>query len=194
TTKAVGKGTGLGLTTVYGIVEQQGGHIALSSQPDLGSTFQIYLPTIQKKETRPARAGKVMSPTGSETLLFVDDEEEIVTMAKKGLEQLGYRVHAQIDVRSAIELFRDQPEAYDLVVADQTMPGMTGDKLVGELRKIRPDIPVIICTGNAEIFSPQFVRERGINAVATKPYTPQNLGLLMRDVLDGLKCEDGGSG
>ncbi len=183
TTKGPGEGTGIGLAVVKGIVESHGGKIAVDSQLGKGSTFTLYLPGSKNERTavQPAEAEKL--PTGSERILFVDDELAIAKLGKQLLESLGYAVETRTSSMEALELFRAKPDMFDVVISDMTMPKMTGDKLALEMMKIRPDIPIILCTGYSKKLSGQSVAEIGIKALAYKPIVKADLAKTVRKVL-----------
>ena len=186
TTKAVGEGTGMGLAVVHGIVENYGGQITVNSTIGKGTTFSIYLP-ITKKRKAHTPSEKEDLPLGNENILFVDDEAPIAKMGSKALEQLGYSVITRTSSVEALELFRSKPQAFDLVISDMTMPNMTGDKLAGELMKIRPDISVILCTGYSKKISEESAADIGIKALVYKPVVKADLAKTVRKVLDESK-------
>jgi PAS domain S-box-containing protein len=186
TTKGVGKGTGMGLAVVQGIVETHGGKIAVDSELGKGTVFSIYLPITQKSEDyRPHEEEKL--PSGTERILFVDDELPIAKMGSQTLERLGYQVAVRTASIEALELFRSKPNHFDMVITDMTMPNMTGDSLVIELMKIRPDIPVILCTGYSKKISDESASEMGIKAFIYKPVVKADLAKTVRKVLDEAK-------
>ena len=186
TTKGVGEGTGMGLALVHGIVESYGGKITVDSELGKGTVFSIYLPITKKSEGyRPYEEEKL--PPGTERILFVDDELPIAKMGSQILERLGYRVNVQTSSLEALELFRSNPGDFDLVISDMTMPNMTGDKLAVELMKIRPDIPVILCTGYSKKVSNESAAEIGVKAFAYKPIIKADLAKTVRNVLDQAK-------
>jgi len=186
TTKGVGKGTGMGLSVVQGIVETHGGKITVDSELGQGTVFSIYLPITQKSEDwRPYEEEK--PPSGTERILFVDDELPIAKMGSQILERLGYQVAVRTSSIEAMELFRSKPNHFDLVITDMTMPNMSGDKLAIELMNIRPDIPVILCTGYSKKISDVTASEIGIKAFAYKPIEKADLAKTVRKVLDEAK-------
>ena len=186
TTKGTGEGTGLGLAVVQGIVETYGGKITVDSILGKGTTFAIYLP-ITKKHTANLAYKSESLPTGAERILLVDDEGPIVKMNSELLERLGYSVTTRTSSIEAMELFRSKPEDFDLIITDMTMPNMTGDLLAIELIKIRPDIPVILCTGYSKKISEETASEIGINAFMYKPITMGDMAKTVRKVLDETK-------
>jgi len=174
----------LGLSVVHGIVKSYGGTITAHSEPRKGSTFHVYFPVVeQKKEVLETdESGPI--PTGNEHILFIDDEFPLVDLGKQMLEGLGYKVTTRTSSIEALELFKVKPGQFDLVIADMTMPNMTGEKLAIELMKIRSDIPVIICTGYSEYISEEKVNKIGIRAFIMKPLLMRELANIVRKVLD----------
>jgi len=186
TTKATGDGTGVGLATVNGIVKKYGGEIIVESEIEKGSTFSVYLPVTRKhQEHRPYQPKEI--PAGTERILFVDDEVPIAKMGGLLLESLGYTASIRTSSIEALELFRTKPNDFDLVITDMTMPNMTGDRLAIELMKIRPDIPVILCTGYNKKISDESASEMGIKAFVYKPIVKADLAKTVRKVLDEAK-------
>ena len=183
TTKEPGEGTGMGLAVVHGIVKGYGGEITVQSKMGKGTVFTVYLPVTKKHiHIKPYPVEEV--PLGTERILFVDDELPIVKMNKQALESLGYKVTIRTSSIEALEVFRSMPNDFDLVITDMTMPNMNGDKLAGELMKIRPDIPVIISTGYSKKISDERAAEIGIKAFAMKPISKAELAKTVRKVLD----------
>lgn len=170
TTKKPGQGAGMGLSVVLGIIKRHGGAISVTSEPGKGTTFFVLLPRVAEPsgiaETteRPIAAGKGR-------VLFVDDEDIQVRSIPPMLERLGYSVTAKTDAREALALFEERPDAYDLVITDQTMPRMTGDQLAVEMLRIRPGIPILLCTGFSEAIHEEEARAQGIAGFILKPFS-----------------------
>ncbi len=184
TTQDVGKGDGLGLSVVHGIAQDHGGAVFVDNQPGGGAVFTLFFPKASEKppaERKPT--GK--TPTGCETILFVDDEESIVNMAALMIGRLGYEVRTRRDPEAALALFRSDPQGFDLVISDMSMPRMTGITLFEKLREIRPDIPVILCTGHSAYIDPAKAETLGINGLVMKPVGGRELGLAIRKAIDG---------
>jgi len=198
TTKGHAEGTGLGLSVVHGIVRNHGGAITVSSKPGAGATFEVFLPRVERIWKDPGTKAEGSSPRGSESILFVDDEEGVVFAGKKMLERLGYRVITCRDGLDALDIFRADPEGFDLVITDQTMPRMTGTELARALMQIRSDIPVILCTGIGPNAEKALQRESeeiaGIREVALKPLDREDLAVLIRRVLKRSEEEQSGHG
>jgi PAS domain S-box-containing protein len=188
TTKDVGKGTGLGLAVVHGIVKSYRGAITVSSEPGKGTTFDIYLPRIDSVEA-PSEIEKIepLPIGGQERVLFVDDEKAIVEIGQRMLEHLGYEVVVRTSSIEALQLFRAQPDKFDLVITDMTMPNMTGEHLAQELMCIRPDIPVILCTGFSEHITKEKASALGICEFLMKPLVMKDLAKSARAAVDRRK-------
>jgi PAS domain S-box-containing protein len=183
TTKAVGEGSGLGLAVVHGILKRHEGAITVRSEAGEGTTFDVYFPMIEMARL-PADEVSANLPTGSESILLVDDEKAVAELGAKVLERLGYRVIVQTSPMEALDIFRSSPEDFDLIVSDYTMPLMTGTDLATEILKIEPQIPVILCTGFTERVTEKTIRDLGIMELAIKPLDTRQLAEVVRRVLD----------
>jgi PAS domain S-box-containing protein len=186
TTKEVGKGSGMGLAVVHGIVQSSGGFINVESEPGKGTTFRVYFPVVAAEQTAEA-AGKECGPLpgGTERILVIDDEERIVALQKAVLTRLGYQVTAMTDSRSALALFLSAPEDFDLIVTDQTMPVIPGSELSERIVQARPDMRIILCTGYSSMISEDKARQIGIKRFLMKPVSGTLLARIVREVLDG---------
>lgn len=184
TTKGPGEGTGMGLSVVHGIVANHGGSIGVRSKPGVGTTFEVFIPRIDHApESNESEACEPL-PVGTEQILLVDDEEIIVEMEQLMLERLGYQVTATTGSLEALEAFRAAPGRFDLVITDQTMPNMTGAELCKKLLSIRPDIPIILCTGFSDLVTPEKAQAMGIGAFMRKPPARRELARAIRRLLD----------
>ena len=188
TTKEVGQGTGMGLAVAQGIVERHGGFIRVISEPDRGSCFQIYLPFIPGSVDSVApRAEECLQ--GSETILLIDDEEMLLELWKNLLEAHGYRVEAYADPGPALDRFRQQPDDFDLVITDQTLPGFSGTELIAQIRAICPRQKVILCSGFSHQVDERQAAEHG---VATFIQKPADLPVMLKQVRKVLDWKDQG--
>ncbi len=177
-------GSGIGLAAVYGIVRDHGGGIEVVSELGKGTTFDLYFPALEKIDGDGAPASEAFKK-GSERILFVDDEEALVKTQVRHLERLGYQVESTTDPEEALARFQVAPNAFDLVITDMSMPGMSGDRLVLEILKADPDARVILCTGYSRELDQEKALEIGVSAYVQKPITRQNMAQTIRDVLDG---------
>jgi CheY-like chemotaxis protein len=185
TTKDVGKGSGLGLAVVHGIVRRHDGAVSVKSAPGKGSTFIIYIPRIKAADTVPSETHREV-PTGTERILLLDDEQAVGATGTAILERQGYKVTCETDSSFAIEKFKANPNGFDLVITDYTMPHLTGVDLAREARRLRPDIPILLCTGLGERITPEKVKEFGMELLM-KPYGLRQLSEKVRKILDSRK-------
>jgi|GEM_PF-4069894 len=183
TTKKLGKGTGLGLSMVKGIVDEYNGLIRVDTKVGKGSAFHIFLPVIDAEESLKIE-NKEEIRGGGERILIVDDEEIIVGLYKTSLQKLGYKVTGTTSSSKALELFKDNPEGYDLLITDQTMPAMTGVELAKLVLNIRPKLPIIINTGYNSKISEDETKDLNIRALIMKPVSRSTLAATIRNVLD----------
>jgi PAS domain S-box-containing protein len=184
TTKKNGKGTGLGLSVVQGIVKSCNGDIRVYSEPGKGTEIQVYLPIMDRKIDNKVMDRSEPVLGGTEKILLVDDEEAIVRMEQQMLERLGYRVTVRTGSVEALEAFKANADSFDLVVTDMTMPNMTGLQLTGEIKSIRSDIPIIICTGFSDQINEENCEVLGIQGFAMKPVIMNEIAQVIRKVLD----------
>jgi PAS domain S-box-containing protein len=186
TTKEKGKGTGMGLSVVHGIVKRMDGEIQVHSEPDKGAAFHIFLPIVKSDYKKQELPTNLPVLRGTERVLLVDDEDSIIKMEKQILERLGYHVSARMSSVEALEAFGAGPEKYDIVITDMSMPSMRGDKLAAELIKIRPDIPILLCTGLSESITEEKIKSIGIKGLLMKPIVIKDLAKKIREVLDSI--------
>ena len=183
TTKGQAEGTGMGLAVVHGIVTGSGGAISVESKIGRGSVFQVYLPEV-KSEPAPAEDQSGPLPGGHERILVVDDERSQAESLHDILERLGYEVTFETDSVKALALIRSRPEAFDLVVTDQTMPHLVGTRLAEEAMRVHPDLPVVLCTGFSDSVSERTASGLGIRDVVMKPFTIREMAVAIRRALD----------
>jgi PAS domain S-box-containing protein len=183
TTKEAGRGTGLGLSIIHGIVTGYGGFVTCESEIGKGTVFEIFFPAIEQQALTEIKPVTKM-PFGNEHILLIDDEKMLVDVGKTMLERLGYVVTVQTNSLEALTLFQDHPAQFDAVVMDQTMPGLTGMELAKQMLRIRPDLPIVLCTGCSNLINEEQAKHLGIKGFVMKPYTKQEIALLLRKVLD----------
>lgn len=188
TTKGVGKGSGMGLSVVHGIVKSHGGCVAVNSEPGKGTVFNVLFPCVEDKP-EPEVEISIEIPRGKGKILFVDDEKAIIDIMQPMIERLGYEVSVRTSSIEGLEAFRANPNRFDLVITDFTMPNMTGMELAKALFKLRSDIPVILCTGYSEHINEDKAKRSGIRAFVVKPVVLSEIASTIRKVLDNDKEE-----
>jgi len=189
TTKSQGEGTGLGLSVVHGIVKGYDGEIRVESKADQGTAFTIFLPVTGSTSSDEPHLSLDLAK-GHERVLFVDDELPICEMGEQVLTRLGYQVTARTSSVEALALFQAKPDEFDIVITDMTMPNLTGDKLAAALIQVRPNIPIVLCTGYSRVISEEKAAAIGIKAFAMKPLTIEDLSKTIRKVLDQAQAFD----
>ena len=193
TTKEKDVGTGLGLAVVHGIVQNHGGSIEVRSEQGKGTVFDIYLPRIESHVKSDIDTLQAI-PEGHEKILFIDDDPALADLGGKLLTVLGYQVVTATDPHRALEQFRDQPDAFDMVITDLIMPGLTGQELAEEILKLRSDTPIIACTGFSERLDGKQMVEAGIKGILYKPITIYQMAQIIRKALDGKTITTNGKG
>lgn len=183
TTKEAGKGTGMGLAIIHGIISGYNGAITVESELGKGTTFHVYFPVVEQ-ETINAEADTYTPVRGNEHILFVDDEKSLLDINKNILEQLGYTISSYENSLEALSVFKRNPEKFDLVITDQTMPEMTGYELAKNILEINPSIPIILCTGYSSKVDDEKAKSLGIREFALKPVSRNTITKLIRKVLD----------
>ncbi len=183
TTKERAAEYGLGLSTVYGIIKKYGGFINVHTSLGEGTQFDIFLPKMDSKEQAETELAETI-PRGTERILFVDDEKVLVDLAKFNMEELGYRIEPKTDPVEALAEFSENPKKFDLIITDMSMPNMTGEMLARAIMQIRPEIPIIICTGFSELMNEEKARSIGVRDFLMKPVTKRNLAKIIRATLD----------
>jgi two-component system, cell cycle sensor histidine kinase and response regulator CckA len=184
TTKQHGSGTGMGLAVVHGIVAKLGGAISVYSEPGIGSTFNVYIPA--EPASNPAdNAVPAAAPGGHGHVLVVDDEPDLVAIIERMLTGLGYRVTATSSALHALQLVEQAPQDYDLIVTDQTMPRLPGSELAQRTYAIRPELPVLLCTGFSSLLPPDMQGTTGIVGMLNKPFNKSELARAVQEALGG---------
>jgi PAS domain S-box-containing protein len=190
TTKEQGKGTGMGLSVVHGIVKSMGGAIQIKSKLDKGTTVNVYFHLVENTIEPHMEITKKPIIGGTEHILIVDDEETVIKTQLEMLKGSEYTVSTTTDSNLALKTFRANPKTFDLVITDLTMPSMTGDTLAGSSIKIRPDIPILLCTGFNETISESQAAQIGIKGILTKPFVTKDFFQKIREVLDNMQTEE----
>jgi two-component system, cell cycle sensor histidine kinase and response regulator CckA len=185
TTKGPGEGTGMGLAMVHGTIKGHGGAITVESELGQGSRFHLFFPVVQSLRGEVEEKNSLPGGTYSEKILFVDDEEILLSTGQQMLEHLGYQVTTKRSSLEALKAFQLEPERFSLVITDQTMPKMTGAELARELLQIRPEIPIILCTGFSEMVDQERAKAIGIREFIMKPFVFSELAGIARKLLDG---------
>jgi len=183
TTKEAGKGTGMGLAVVFGIVQSHNGNITVESSVGHGTCFTIYLPAIEQLES-PSKINENQLPSGKESILIIDDETVLIDLLNVMLQSLGYTVTSYTDSNEALNAFKADPNRFDLIITDQTMPGISGLELSKEIFKIRNSIPVILCSGFSRQVDEKIAIDAGIKAFIAKPVRKRELAFKIREILD----------
>ncbi len=186
TTKKIGQGTGLGLAITHGIVESYNGFIEVESELGQGTTFHIYLPALEKSNVAPQQKegrSNNLAP-GSEHILIVDDEEAILNLHEALLTRLGYKITATNSSREALVLITAKPNQFDLIITDQSMPNISGAEMAHEALKIKPTMPIILCTGYSSVLSENDALAIGIKKYVQKPVSIKDLAKIVRQILD----------
>ncbi|MCP4021036.1 MAG: PAS domain S-box protein [Desulfobacteraceae bacterium] len=189
TTKETGKGTGMGLSVVHGIVKNMNGIINVYSELGKGTEFNVYLPIAKTEKGRQVTSADASIKGGTEHILLIDDEKAIIVMEQNMLERLGYQVTSRTSSIEALEVFRTNPNKFDMVITDMAMPNISGDILAAQLTKIRPGIPVLLCTGFSETMSEEKAAFIGIKGFLLKPIVMQDLSKKIREVLENNKAK-----
>ena len=184
TTKPKDEGTGMGLAMVHGIIKSYKGDIAVYSQVGQGTAVRVFIPAIQRASKEEIAVDTTPVPTGTERVLFVDDENALVEIGERMLSRLGYRVSGLTSSVEALKLFGEKPHGFDLVITDLTMPNITGDKLAREILARRADIPIIMVTGFSEEMKAEAMQRMGIKKIILKPIVTRDIARAIRDVLD----------
>ncbi|NOX34856.1 MAG: PAS domain S-box protein [Deltaproteobacteria bacterium] len=180
TTKKIGAGTGLGLATVHGIVKDHNGVIQVKSKKGSGTVFHLFFPAVKKVIEKSHKPVEITE--GNETILFVDDEIYLAEVGKEMLEDYGYEVESMVNSKQAFELFEKNPDRFDLVITDYTMPEMTGELLSRKIHEINPKVPIIMCTGIS--LAPEIKKSLEIEKILMKPVDMDDMLMIVRDILD----------
>jgi len=186
TTKPIEEGTGMGLAVVHGIIKAHEGEIVVNSELGKGTVFQVYLPCLKAEEIhRNVEYNQKLLYTGTENILLIDDNRTVLSMTNKLLSHLGYKVESHLKSLSGLEAFQKEPEKFDLIITDMTMPHMTGLEFFNSIKAINPEIPVILCSGFSEFVDEKSAKEKGFSAFIQKPVIKSQIAEVVRNVLDG---------
>ena len=183
TTKEIGRGTGMGLSIVHGIINRYQGSIHLDTAIGKGTTFTVFFPIVEEEEHRVVDEDQQLT-VGDERILFIDDEEVQTEFSKNLLERLGYSVETETSSKYALAKFKADPSAFDIVITDMTMPNLSGDELSRELLSIRPDIPIILCTGYSQKITKTDALQMGIKGFVHKPFSIEQMAQAIRHALE----------
>jgi len=183
TTKDINKGTGLGLSVVHGIVKSSGGAITVDSKSGEETTFNLYFPRTENITKENGRAIELIFGN-SESILVVDDEKSLVNLMVRTIGNLGYTVTGTTSCNEALKMFRDEPDKFGLVITDKTMPEMTGIEMAEQLTQLRPELPIILCTGSRGTVDPEKVKAAGIRKVVMKPFDKQEFSTVISKILN----------
>ncbi len=189
TTKGIGEGTGLGLSVVYGIVKNHQGAVHVASTPGTGAEFHIYLPAVEEAKPVREESSRDILPRGKEKILFVDDEKDLAELARIRLTRLGYQVTICRDSLEALNLFQNDPDHFDLIITDMNMPQLSGSDLAQRIFNLRPDQPVILCTGYSSYINAEKAAQMGIKSFLFKPVSKRDLAWAIRNALDNHPVE-----
>ncbi|MGD9162056.1 MAG: ATP-binding protein, partial [Desulfobacteraceae bacterium] len=185
TTKSPDEGTGLGLAVVMGIVKNCEGAIKVESESGKGTRFDLLFPSVDNTgQPEQTNSSSIELPQGNERVLIVDDEEQIAIIGRGMLKRLGYQVSVESDSVDVLRRFRENPDQFDLIISDVTMPKMPGDELARELLNIRPDIPIILCSGYTTRITETDAKLMGIRGYLVKPIQLEALAIAVRTALD----------
>jgi CheY-like chemotaxis protein len=183
TTKEMGRGTGLGLASAYGIIHNHDGFINVYSEKGEGATFQIYLPSSEKEKIEEKTLSEAVL-TGEETILLVDDEEMIIDIGQRLLEKLGYKIFTAMNGKDAIKVYKENKADIRIVILDMIMPGMGGGEIFDRLKEIRSDVRVLLSSGYCINGQATEILKRGCDGFIQKPFSLKRLSLKLREILD----------
>lgn len=183
TTKGIGEGTGMGLSVALGIIKNHNGAISVYSEKEKGSCFKVFFPIVDD-EIPDGKIAKEKTPTGNEKILLIDDEEALVEIGSNLLQRLGYKVETETDPENALELIRSEPDRFDLIITDMTMPRLNGDELIRKILKINSNLPIILCTGFSNKIDHKKAIEIGARSYIEKPLDKQGLAIVVRNTLN----------